>query len=149
MSESWREVSLEWKGEHAFLGNSANGGVIQIGTTEEKPGPSPMELMLMGIGGCTGIDIVDIMTKARQRPEKLEVRVRGKRAPEGTYPRVYTDIVVTYLVWGSNIDTRLLESAIDLSQAKYCSASGMVKGVAKITTEYVVLQPGEPEPNFA
>lgn len=148
MNEAWREVRVDWQGEHAFLGKSANGGVIQIGTTEEKPGPSPRDLMLLGIGGCTGVDVVDILTKGRQRPEKLEVRVRGKRAPEGTYPRVYTDIVVCYLVWGNNIDTRLLENAIELSQAKYCSASGMVKGVAKVSTEYVVLRPNEPAPNF-
>jgi len=143
MSDLWRHVSLEWKGEHAFIGTNPAGGAIQIGTLDGKPAPSPMELLLMGIGACTGVDVVDIMRKARQPVEKLELRVRAKRAPEGTYPRIFTEIIVSYLVWGSNIDIRMLETAIELSQARYCSASAMVKGVATISTEFHVLAPGE------
>ena len=110
----WREVNAEWKGERAFLAHNLTGGKVQIGTIDDTPGASPMELLLMGVAGCTGIDIANIMTKARQPMENLRVRVRGKFAPEGTLPRIYTDIEVEYIVWGRNIDVRVLESGIEL-----------------------------------
>ncbi len=143
MDNLWREVSAEWKGERSFVAHNATGGRVQIGILDGVPGASPMELLLMGVAGCTGIDIANIMTKARQPMEKLEVRVRGKFAPEGTLPRVFTDIEIEYLVWGNGISTKVLEGAIELSEAKYCSASAMMRAVANVTTRYSILAPGE------
>lgn len=143
MEATWREVSVDWKGERSFMAKNAAGGTVQINTIDGKPGASPMELLLMGVAGCTGIDIANILTKARQPLQELQVRVRGKYAPEGTLPRVYTDIEVLYLVWGDGIDPRVLENAIQLSEEKYCSASAMMRGVATVTTSYRVLKPGE------
>lgn len=102
-----------------------------------------MELLLMGVAGCTGIDIANILTKARQPMKDLQVRVRGKYAPEGTLPRVFTDIEILYLVWGDGIDPKVLENAIQLSEEKYCSASAMMRGVAKVTWSYQILKPEE------
>lgn len=143
MDNVWREITAEWKGERSFIAQNAAGGKVQIGMIDGVPGAGPMELLLMGVAGCTGIDIANIMTKARQPMEKLEVRVRGKFAPEGTLPRIYTDIEVEYLVWGSGINLKVLEGAIELSEEKYCSASAMMRGVAKVTSCYRVLEPGE------
>lgn len=143
MDNVWREITAEWKGERSFIAQNAAGGKVQIGMIDGVPGAGPMELLLMGVAGCTGIDIANIMTKARQPMEKLVVRVRGKFAPEGTLPRIYTDIEVEYLVWGQGINLKVLEGAIELSEAKYCSASAMMRGVANVTSSYRVLEPGE------
>jgi putative redox protein len=141
VSEEWKEVVAEWKGEMAFEGRNQAGGTVQIGKLDGKPGIGPMEMLLLGAAGCTGMDIVSIMEKMRQDLQSLQVKVRGKRA--GDYPKVYKEIEITYLVWGCKIDPRSLEMAIELSEAKYCSASIMLGAVAKIRSSYKILQPGE------
>lgn len=143
MEDAWRAVTAEWIGEHAFVGRNGTGGIVQMGTFEDKPGLSPMELLLAGLAGCTGVDVVDILTKKRQRPEAMEVRVRGKRVD--TYPRVYKEIEVLYLIWGIGIDPKAVEQAIELSEEKYCSASAMMRGVAEIRSSYKIIAPGETE----
>ena len=143
MADTWREITADWKGERAFIGRNSSGGTVQIGILNDQPGASPMELLLMGVAGCTGVDIANIMTKARQRMKDLQVRVRGKFAPEGTLPRIFTEIEIIYLVWGEGIEPAVLENAIELSEAKYCSASAMLRGAADIHWRYVILAPGE------
>lgn len=143
MADIWREVTADWKGERSFIAQNSSGGRVQIGLLDDRPGASPMELLLMGVAGCTGIDIANILTKARQPLKDLQVRVRGKFAPEGVLPRVFTDIEIIYVVWGEGIDPSVLEMAIELSEEKYCSASAMMRGVANVTTRYAILKPGE------
>jgi putative redox protein len=143
MENLWREVYVDWKGERSFQAHNSSGGTVQLGVMDGKPGASPMELLLMGVAGCTGIDIANILTKARQPLKDLQVRVRGKFAPEGTLPRVFTDIEILYLVWGDGIDPKALENAIHLSEERYCSASAMMRGTANVTWTYHILQPDE------
>ncbi|HEY9086823.1 MAG TPA: OsmC family protein [Anaerolineaceae bacterium] len=142
MEAVWREVTADWKGERSFIAQNAAGGKVQINMIDNVPGASPMELLLMGVAGCTGIDIANILTKARQPLENLQVRVRGKFAPEGTLPRIYTDIEIEYIVWG-RVEARILENAIELSTEKYCSASAMMRGVANVTHTYRILDSRE------
>jgi putative redox protein len=134
MSEEWKEVVAEWIGESAFEGRNQSGGSVQIGTHAGKPGVGPMEMLLLGVAGCTGMDIVSILGKKRQKLDRFEVQVRGKRADE--HPKVYTDIEVIYCLWGQAIDPKAVEQAIQLSEEKYCSASAMMKGVAQIVSRY-------------
>ena len=141
MDNEWREVIGEWAGEHAFIARNATGGSVQMGALGDKVGLSPMELLLAGVAGCTGVDVVDILTKKRQPIEALQVKVRGKRVD--TYPRIYKEIEVLYLVWGNGIDPEALEQAIKLSEEKYCSASAMMRGVATIRSSYRILAAGE------
>jgi len=143
MGDNWREVVAEWQGEGAFIGRNATGGSVQMGTIDEKPGVSPMELLLVGVAGCTGMDIADIMRKKRQAVQALKVKVRGKRAE--TYPMIFTEIEVTYLVWGEQIDPKALEQAIQLSEEKYCSASAMLRAAAQVRSSYRILAPGQAE----
>ena len=100
-------------------------------------GPSPMELLLVGMAGCTGVDVVDILRKKRVEFTGLEVRVEGIRAQ--TYPMVYTDIDVVYTVRGKDIPEHAVKQAIHLSEAKYCSASIMLGKTAKINTKYEII----------
>jgi len=67
MAEQWREIEAEWQGGNAFIGRNVSGGTVQMGKIDDRPGVSPMELILVGLAGCTGIDVVDIMTKKRER----------------------------------------------------------------------------------
>lgn len=143
MDDQWRKVEAVWAGESSFIGRNATGGEVQMGTINNKPGVFPMELLLIGVAGCTGVDIVNILKKKRQPPLDLKVKVRGKKAD--TFPKVYKEIEVTYLVWGDGIDPKALEQAIQLSEEKYCSATAMMRGVADIHYSYRILAPGESE----
>jgi putative redox protein len=134
MTEEWKTVVAEWVEDTAFIGRNPTGGSVQMGTIQGRPGVSPMELMLLGVAGCTGMDVVSILEKKRQKVNRFEVKVRGKRAESP--PRVYTEIEVTYLLWGDQVDPQAVEQAIQLSQDKYCSASAMLAAMANISTQY-------------
>ena len=140
-NEDWKEVAVEWQGGNTFLGTTPGGGFVQMGAFEGRPGASPMELLLLGLAGCTGIDIAGILIKKRQPLLDLRIEVRGKR--KESHPRVYTEIEVTYLLWGDGLDARAVEHAIALSEEKYCSASAMLGEVAKIHSSYRIHAAGE------
>ena len=114
MIEEWKEVVAEWRGDLAFIGKNITGGKVQMGTPDDQPGLSPMELLLLGLAGCTAIDVVSILKKKRQDLQDFQVRVRGKRAD--TFPKIYTDIQVVYHLWGTGIDPKAVEQAIRLSE---------------------------------
>jgi len=133
--EDWREISAVWEGGNIFTGMNANGNQIKI-VAGQGDGIGPMELLLLGLAGCTGIDVVDILAKQRKRLEKFELKVRGLRRLE--HPRIYTDIEVKYELWGAGLDAASVEKAIRLSEEKYCSVSGMLGAVAKISSTYTL-----------
>jgi len=141
MVDQWREIEAEWQGGGTFIGKNAKGGTVQIGTLNDLPGVSPMELILVGLAGCTGLDIVDILEKKRQPLTALSVKVRGKRSEE--HPKIYKEIEVTYLVWGEGIDPKAVERSIHLSEEKYCSVSAMLRKAADIRSTYKILKPGD------
>jgi putative redox protein len=145
MSGNWAEVYVQWTGGEgdAFIGHNQKAGAVQIGTVDGKPGVTPMELLLLGVAGCTGVDITSILRKQRQPLQDFRVVVRGLRAD--THPKVYTEIEVIYLLWGDGINARFVEQAIKLSEEKYCSASVMLRASAKFSSSYRILAPGEVE----
>ena len=141
MADKWREVSATWNGDLNFTGVSDKGGIVQMGPLDDSIGP--MQLLLTGLAGCTGIDIISILKKKKVAPTNFKVNVRGKRAE--TFPMVYTDIEVEYILWGENLKERDVEQAIKLSEQKYCSVSIMLGKTSKITSTYKILRPGDPE----
>jgi len=117
-----------------FAGVGQSGEFTKIVSKPMDPdqqGTSPMELVLMGIAGCSGIDIVDMLEKMRISFERFEINVNGERAEE--FPRVFTDIQVDYKFWGTDLPENRLRRAIELSMDKYCSVINMVNKVAKVT----------------
>jgi putative redox protein len=100
-------------------------------------GPTSMELILIGLAGCTGMDVISIMAKKRQPLKSLRVKVEGERAEE--HPRVYTKIHVTYIAYGEGIDEKALERSIELSETKYCSVSAMLRKTAEITSSFQII----------
>ena len=141
MTEEWTEITAGWKSDSTFIGQNAAGGNVQMGSLDGKPGFSPMHLLLIAVAGCTGMDIVSILQKKRLALRDLQVRVRGKRARD--YPMIWTDIHITYLVWGEALQPKDVEQAIQLSEDKYCSVGLMLGKAARITSEYQILKPGE------
>jgi putative redox protein len=137
MSVALSEITATWKGETTFVSQNAAGGTVQMGTLDGKAGVSPMQLLLVAIGGCTGMDIVSILQKKRLDLTGIEVRVSGKRAED--YPMIWTHIHITYLIRGNSIQPEDVEQAIELSENKYCSVGIMLGKSAKITSEYQIL----------
>ncbi|HRF44942.1 MAG TPA: OsmC family protein [Candidatus Competibacteraceae bacterium] len=104
-------------------------------------GPRPMEMLLMGMGGCTAIDVVNILRKARQDLRGCEVQLEADRADNE--PKVFTHIRVHFILTGQNLSAKHIERAIHLSAEKYCSASIMLGQTAQITHTFEIRQPGE------
>lgn len=121
-----KEARVTWQGEGLrFTGELGSGyrfGMAGAGEPEE--GGSPMEFLLAGVAGCTAMDVVHTLRKMRQPLAGLAVEIRGIRADE--HPKVYTDVIITYVVTGEGVDPAAVERAIALSQETYCSASVML-----------------------
>ncbi len=141
MTAEWKEITAEWQGERLFIGKNNMGGSIQMGMLEDQSGMSPMELLLAGLAGCTGIDVALILEKKRLVLKDFRVIVRGKRGD--THPKVYTDIEIEYLLWGEGLPEKAIEQAIQLSEEKYCSASAMLGKSARITSSYRIFPPDD------
>ena len=128
------EAKVTWVEDRRFVGQASSGHAVVLDGSAEKLGPSPMELMLIGMAGCTAYDIASILEKKRQVIDGLEVSARAERAEEP--PRVYTRIEIEYVVRGQDIKPKAVEDAIRLSKEKYCSASIMLGKTAEISTSY-------------
>jgi len=133
-------VRVKWIDGLRFVATDSIGHSIVMDASKqvggEGSGFSPLQLLLAALGGCTGIDIVDIMRKQRQRVEDLEIVVSGERVKEP--PRVYSNIHVEYRVKGKDIREKAVQRAIRLSEDKYCSVGAMLKAKAKVTSRYVL-----------
>src|SRR5437870_1233290 len=129
------EAHVTWIDNHRFNGvASSNHPIVVDG--DKAAGNSPMELVLIGLCGCTGYDVVSILQKKREPFTSLEVRAEAERATEP--PSVYTEIKLIYRV-GGKVSHKAVEDAVRLSKEKYCSVSAMLQKTAKITAqiEYV------------
>jgi|SRR6516225_192670 putative redox protein len=125
------EAKAVWIDEQRFVAEASSGhGIVVDG--DHKTGNSPMELVLIGLCGCTGYDVASILKKKREPFLKLEVRAEAERAAE--VPKVYTSIKLVYTVTGK-VSRKSVEDAVRLSKEKYCSVSAMLEKTAKITAE--------------
>jgi putative redox protein len=106
-------------------------------------GPRPKELILMALGGCTASDVVPILKKKHVPVEDFEVRIEANVREE--HPQVFTDIHIEYVIYGTGIEARDVERAIELSMTKYCSATAMLRASVNITHSYRI----EPSKNAA
>jgi len=125
------EAKAVWIDEQQFVAEASSGhGIVVDG--DKKTGNSPMELVLIGLCGCTAYDVAGILKKKREPFTKLEVRAEAERAAEP--PTVYTSIKLVYSVTGS-VSRKAVEDAVRLSKEKYCSVSAMLEKTAQITAE--------------
>jgi len=130
-------MRLRYAGGDAFVAESQSGHAMVTSFDHDKlTAPSPMELLLIALGGCTGADVFSILEKKRQRVTRYEIEVRAERRAE--HPRIYTRIEVIHRLRGRAIDPRAVQHAVELSETKYCSVSAMLGAAAKITMRYEI-----------
>lgn len=125
------EARATWIEDHRFSGSASSGHSIVVDGNKET-GNSPMELVLIGLCGCTAYDVASILGKKREPFTSLEVRALAERATSP--PSVYTEIRLTYRV-GGKVSHKAVEDAVRLSEQKYCSVSAMLRQTAKISFE--------------
>ena len=125
------EAKASWTDNHRFIAEASSGHSIVV-DGDKITANTPMELVLIGLCGCTGYDVASILSKKREPFTSLEVRASAERAPQP--PTVYTEIRLVYKV-GGKVSRKAVEDAVRLSKEKYCSVSAMLEKTAKITAE--------------
>jgi putative redox protein len=136
------KAKITWINGRAFLGESGSGhSVVMDGAPEaggRNIGVRPMEMLLLGLGGCTAFDVVMILEKSREKVTGCEVELDAERAEED--PKIFTRVKMIYTVTGKDLKPSSVERAIKLSAEKYCSASKMFEFTAKIEHEWKIIE---------
>lgn len=141
------KVSVTWQREDLLLeAENDTGNTIILDSSEsgggKNRGARPLQLLLMGLGGCTSMDVISILKKMREPLEDFRVDVTAEQATE--HPHVYTSIHIEYVVVG-DVKEESVQKAIRLSEERYCSANAMLRQAAPITSSYRIIRP-EPIP---
>ena len=135
-------ISVNWVDGLLMVGKSDSGHTITMDGPPESGGENlgvrPMEMLLLGVAGCTMIDIVTTLKKMRQDLSHLETKINAERATD--HPKVFTNIHIQFILKGQNLDEKKVDKAITLSAEKYCSASIMLGEMATITHDFEVVQ---------
>ncbi|MGB9715337.1 MAG: OsmC family protein [Thermodesulfovibrionales bacterium] len=125
-----------------FIGEASSGHAIVMdgdpSVGGRNSGLRPMELLLVGLGGCTGMDVISLMRKKQQDVTGLEINIDGQKSEN--YPKKFTDINIEFIVKGKNISEDALKRSIELSMTKYCSVKASLEGSAKINYSYKIIQ---------
>jgi putative redox protein len=125
-----------------FVGEASSGHAIVMdgdtGVGGHNTGLRPMELLLVSLGGCTGMDVISIMKKKQQDVTGFEININGQKAEN--YPKKFTDINIEFIIKGRNISEDAVKRSIDLSMDKYCSIKASLEGTAKISFSYRIIQ---------
>jgi len=135
-------VNVKWDGGMRFVATTEEGDSVAMDADPEsggeRRGVRPVKLVLVGLGGCTGMDIIWILKRQRQELTGLEMNVTGTR--RGKDPRYYEDIQVEYVVRGRKLRESAVKRAIELSEQKYCSVRGILRPEVKVKTSYRIEQ---------
>lgn len=136
------EAKAVWKGGMSFDGSAGSGFTLPMGASSDVGGADdgfrPLELLLVGLAGCTAMDVISILKKKRQEVTDFSVSVQAERAND--HPKVYTKINLEYKIAGKGLDRAAVERAIELSETKYCSAQAMLGKTAQIENTLIVLE---------
>ena len=133
------KASVSWVANETFIGESESGHqIIMDGNSQNSKAPSPMEMVLMSVGGCSSVDVVSILHKAKQDVKDVRVELTSERRDEA--PRYFTKIHLHFVATGHNISEKHLERAVKLSADKYCSVSLMLQESVDVTHSYEVVE---------
>ncbi len=134
------DAKVIWKNRMSFEGTSDSGFKVLLGTYPEVGGDDdgfrPMELLAIGLAGCTAMDVISILTKKRQEVSSFEVKVHADRQEE--HPKVFTQLTIEYILSGSNLSREAVERAVQLSAEKYCPAQAMFSKIAPIDLKITI-----------
>ncbi len=136
------DALVNWNGRMTFTGTADSGFAVKLGTVPDVGGDNdgfrPLELMLVSLAGCTGMDVISILKKKQQDVTGFEVRVHASQQSE--HPHIFTHILVEYLVTGRNVAPAAVERAIELSVSKYCPAQAMLSKAVQIEHKYIIAE---------
>jgi len=136
--ESWL-AEVVWAEDNIFLGSDTSGHTVVYDSTEELArGIGPMRALLTSLGACTGMDIVSILNKRKQKLKSLKIFVSGER-PEHGLPKPWTSIHIEYVLSGDSLEVKYVEEAIKDSTEKFCSVGATLQPTAKISHSYEIL----------
>ena len=129
---------IQFAGDEFFVGVTPSGHAQAIETNSKRNlAATPMELLLIALGSCTGVDVISILKKKRQKVTDYRVEVSGERREE--FPRSYTRLSVKHIVRGRGLSEAAVARAIELSDEKYCSVAATLRGSAEIVTSYEIV----------
>ncbi|MDQ3745544.1 MAG: OsmC family protein [Acidobacteriota bacterium] len=129
-------------GDGLFIGITPSGHAQVLETNHERASAAtPVELLLIALGGCTAVDVITILRKKRERVTDYRVEVRGTRREE--HPRAYTRMELRHVVRGHKVSEKAVAAAIELSETKYCSVAATLRPGVEIVTSYEIVE--EPE----
>ena len=136
------KARIKWAEEASFIGETESGhSIVMDGPPDmggRNIGPRPMELLLLGTGGCTSFDVVHILKKSRHQVSDCVAEIDAERAT--TDPKIFTKIHIHFIVSGKNLKAEQVERAVKLSAEKYCSASIMLGKSAEITHDFEIIE---------
>jgi putative redox protein len=139
MIEISPKAVVHFGGNDFFIGVSPSGHAVTLDVDHERASaPTPMELLLIALGGCTGVDVVGILKKKRQLVTDYRIEVSGERRVE--HPRSFTKMHVHHIVSGAGIDRTAVARAIELSESKYCSVAATLRPTAEITSSFEIIE---------
>lgn len=134
------QAKVKWNGKLGFMGVSGSNHAVVMDVPKESGGDgtaaSPMEMVLLGLAGCSGVDVALILEKKKINIRNFEIFVEGQRADE--HPRVFTQVDLNFVFEGENLKPKPLEDAVKLSVDKYCSVAGMVNKTAQINWKITI-----------
>lgn len=136
------KARVKWVENSLFVAQSGSGHSLVLDGPPESGGQNlgvrPMEMVLLGLGGCTAFDVVDILRKKREVISDCVVDITAERAE--TVPKVFTKIHLHYIVSGKDVKEESVKRAVELSAEKYCSVSMMLNKTAELTHDYEIVQ---------
>jgi putative redox protein len=139
MSSQDPKTVIQLAGADLFIGFSPSNHAVAIDTdTHRHSAPSPMELLLLALGSCTGVDVISILRKKRQSVTDYRIEVRGQRREE--HPRSYKRMEVHHIVTGRSISERSVAQAIELSEQRYCSVAATLRPTAEIVSSFEIIE---------
>ncbi len=138
------EAKVNWQGRMTFTGTADSGFKIGLGSEPavggDDDGFRPMELIAVGLAGCTAMDVISILGKKRQEVTDFEVQVHAERATE--HPKVFTGAVIEYRITGRSVDEAAVVRAIELSAVRYCPAQAMFARLMPVELKYSIYEEG-------
>ena len=139
MAADVSKAVIELKNTDLFVGHTPSGHSVLLDTDHTRhSAPTPMELLLVALGSCSGVDVVSILKKKRQDVSAYRVEVRGERRDE--HPRSYKRMAVHHIVTGRNISEQSVAQAIQLSEEKYCSVAATLRPTAEIVSSFEIIE---------
>lgn len=130
------KANVKWIGDELFLGTSESGHSLVLDANNGSLAPSPLENVLISLGGCSSVDVVSILQKARQNIVGCQVEISGQRVD--SVPKLFSDIHLHFIIEGSDISEKHVERAVRLSADKYCSVALMLNKAVTITHDFSI-----------